>query len=264
MYKGKKIAVIVPAYNEREFIARVIETIPDFVDRIYAVNDASTDETGIILDKLAERIERLTVIHHEKNGGVGAAIISGHKIALKDGMDVVAIMAGDGQMDPAILDRIIDPVVEGRADFSKGDRLSIPDHRRSMSAWRTFGNFILTYLTRIASGYWHMMDPQNGYTAISREFLEKLDLDSLEKGFAFENDMLVKLNVLGARLVDVPHTAIYGKEHSKIRYHKYIVNTSWVLLKLFLWRLKVKYLDKLIFGKAAEKVYRKHNLIWRK
>lgn len=255
MYKGKKIAVVVPAYNERDFIARVIETIPDFVDRIYAINDASTDDTGEILSKLAGKISRLTVIHHEKNGGVGAAIISGHKMALKDGMDVVAIMAGDGQMDPAILDKIIDPVVEGRADFAKGDRLSVPHHRKSMSAWRTFGNFLLTYLTRIASGYWHMVDPQNGYTAISREFLLRLDLDKIEKGFAFENDMLVKLNVLGARVVDVPHPAIYGKERSKIRYHKYIVNTSWVLLKLFLWRLKVKYLDRMIFGKHYGKSF---------
>lgn len=255
MYKGKKIAVVVPAYNERDFIARVIETIPDFVDRIYAVNDASTDDTGLILNKIAERIERLTVIHHEKNGGVGAAIISGHKMALKDEMDVVAIMAGDGQMDPAILDKIIDPVVEGRADFAKGDRLSVPHHRKSMSAWRTFGNFILTYLTKIASGYWYMVDPQNGYTAISREFLQKLDLDNIEKGFAFENDLLVKLNILGARLVDVPHPAIYGQEHSKIRYHKYIVNTSWVLLKLFLWRLKVKYLDRMIFEKHCGKSF---------
>lgn len=249
MYKEKKIAVVVPAYNEKDLITQVITTIPDFVDRIYAVNDASTDETGEILNKLTEKVSRLTVIHHEKNGGVGAAIISGHKMALKDEMDVVAIMAGDGQMDPAILDKIIDPVVEGRADFAKGDRLSIPQHRKGMSAWRTFGNFLLTYLTRIASGYWRMVDPQNGYTAISREFLQRLDLDKIEKGFAFENDILVKLNVLGARVVDVPHPARYGKERSKIRYHKYIVNTSWVLLKLFLWRLKAKYLDRMIFGK---------------
>ncbi|BAF58563.1 MAG: glycosyltransferase family 2 protein [Pelotomaculum sp.] len=257
MYKGKKIAVVVPAYNERELITQVITTVPDFVDRIYAVNDASTDDTGEILSKLAEKISRLTVIHHEKNGGVGAAIISGHKMALKDEMDVVAIMAGDGQMDPAILDKIINPVVEGRADFAKGDRLSIARHRESMSAWRTFGNFLLTFLTRIASGYWHMVDPQNGYTAISREFLQRLDLDKIEKGFAFENDLLVKLNVLGARLVDVPHPAIYGKEHSKIRYHKYIVNTSWVLLKLFLWRLKAKYLDRIIFWKHCGKSFAK-------
>lgn len=245
MYKGKRIAVVVPAYNEEDFIAQVITTIPGFVDRIYAVNDASTDSTGRVLDELAGRISRLTVIHREKNGGVGAAIITGHKMALKDGMDVVAIMAGDGQMDPAILDRIVDPVAEGRADFAKGDRLSVREHRKAMSAWRTFGNFLLTYLTRIASGYWHMVDPQNGYTAISREFLEKLDLDGIEKGFAFENDLLVKLNVLGARVVDVPHPARYGNERSKIRYHRYIVNTSWVLLKLFLWRLKVKCLKNL-------------------
>ena len=122
-----------------------------------------------------------------------------------------------------------------------------------MSAWRTFGNFLLTYLTRIASGYWHMVDPQNGYTAISREFIQKLDFNKIEKGFAFENDILIKLNVLGARLVDVQHPAIYGKERSKIRYHKYIVNTSWVLFRLFLWRLKAKYVDRIKFGKHYRK-----------
>lgn len=237
LYKGKRIGVVVPAYNEERFIAQVVLTVPEFVDRIYAVDDASTDGTGAVLRRLERSVARLRVITHETNKGVGGAIVSGHKAALAEGMDVVAVMAGDGQMDPAILHRIIDPVVEGRADFAKGDRLSVREHRRGMSAWRCFGNFILTYLTRIASGYWHVVDPQNGYTAISREFLQRLDLDGLEKGFAFENDVLVKLNVLGARVVDVPHPARYGKERSKIRYGSYIVNTSWALLKLFLWRL---------------------------
>ncbi len=250
MYKEKMIAVVVPAYNEKNLIGQVIESIPEFVDRIYAVNDASTDDTKEILLKLARKHTRLTVINHEQNGGVGAAIISGHKMACRDKVDVVAIMAGDGQMDPAILDKIIDPVVEGRADFAKGDRLSFSPQRNGMSAWRTFGNILLTHLTKIASGYWHMVDPQNGYTAISREFLQRLDLDRIEKGFAFENDMLVKLNILGARLVDVPHAAKYGKEHSKIRYHRYIINTSWVLLKMFLWRMKVKYISRL-FNKQS-------------
>jgi glycosyltransferase involved in cell wall biosynthesis len=242
MYKGKIIGVVVPAYNEERFIAQVLTTIPDFVDKVYAVNDASTDHTLKLICSAAKQNNRINVVNREKKGGVGAAIVSGHKKALEDSMDVVAVMAGDGQMDPAILDRILDPVVEGRADYAKGDRLSTPQYKREMSAWRTFGNFLLTCLTKIASGYWHISDPQNGYTAISREALQKLDLDRIDRGFGFENDMLVKLNVVGARVIDVPHPAKYGQERSKISYPQFIVRTSWLLLKDFFWRLWVRYI----------------------
>ena len=265
MYNDKKIGVVVPAYNEERFIASVINTVPDFVDKIYVVDDASTDNTYEIASNIArqkchyepppchceelrdEAISeagsggRIAVITHEQNKGIGAAVVSGHKVACKDRMDIVAIMAGDGQMDPAILHKILAPVVEGKADFAKGDRLSIPQYKKAMSAWRAFGNFLLTHLTRIASGYWHISDPQDGYTAISTKTLQKLDLDRIKEGFAFENDILVKLNVIGARVVNIPHPAIYQGQHSKIRYPRFIVKTSWLLLKDFLWRLKVKY-----------------------
>lgn len=246
MYKGKKIAVVVPAYNEEKFIAQTIMTIPHFVDRIYLVDDASTDGTYEIASNIASQNGRLTVIKRPKNEGVGAAIISGHKEALKDKMDVVAIMAGDGEMDPAMLDKVLDPVVEGKADYAKGNRFSTPQHKNGMSAWRIFGSFLLTYLTRIASGYWHMSDPQHGYTAISGDTLQKVSLQQLYKSFAFENDMLVKLNVIGARVIDiampVPASVRYSKKHSKIRYPSFIVKTSWLLLKDFFWRLWVKYI----------------------
>jgi glycosyltransferase involved in cell wall biosynthesis len=241
MYKNKKIGVVVPAHNEEEFIASVIGTMPDFVDKIYVVNDASTDKTIEIVFTKATQNEKLVIINRETNGGVGAAILSGHTRALQDDMDVLAVMAGDGQMDPAILGNILDPVVEGKADYVKGDRLSRQEHRIEMPPWRTFGNFLLTFLTRIASGYWNISDPQDGYTAISLEILKKLDLDRIEKGFAFENDMLVKLNVAGARVIDVQHPAIYCGQSSKIHYSKFIISTSWLLLKDFFWRIWAKY-----------------------
>ncbi|MBT9146911.1 MAG: Undecaprenyl-phosphate mannosyltransferase [Syntrophomonadaceae bacterium] len=244
MYKGQKIAVVVPAYNEERFIAQVLNTIPSFVDCIYAVNDGSIDHTLEIMQNIANQNGKVTVVNRETRGGVGAAIITGHKMALEDTIDVVAVMAGDGQMDPTVLDKILDPVIEGKADYSKGNRLSTPQHQRGMSTWRRFGNFLLNYLTKLSSGYWHISDPQNGYTAISREALERIDLDRLETGFAFENNMLVKLNIIGARVVDVPHPARYGKERSKIRYHHFILTTSWVLLKGYLWRLWAKYLKR--------------------
>lgn len=240
MYKGKKIAVVVPAYNEEKFIAQTIESVPSFVDKIYAVNDASTDRTLEIMRSMTNQNGRITIVVRDRRGGVGAAIISGHKKALKDNIDVVGIMAGDGQMSPSILHKILDPIIEGKADYAKGDRLSIPQYKNGMSTWRAFGNFLLTRLNRIASGYHYISDPQNGYTAISAQTLRKLDLDRVEKGFAFENDMLVKLNIIGARVVDVPHPAIYGGQNSKIRYPHFIVKTSWLLLKDLIWRIWLK------------------------
>lgn len=242
MYKGKKIAVVVPAYNEERFIAHVLDTMPSFVDKIYAVNDASTDRTLKIMQSIASHNSKTIVVNRERKGGVGAAIISGHKRALADNIDVVTILAGDDQMDCAILHKILDPIVAGKADYAKGDRLSVPQHKKEMSAWRSFGNFLLTHLTRLASGYWHISDPQNGYTAISAKTLQKLNLDGIEKGFAFENDILVKLNIIGARVVDVPHPAIYRGQTSKIGYPHFIVKTSWLLLKDFFWRIWVEYI----------------------
>lgn len=249
MYKGKRVAVVVPAHNEERFIGQVLNTLPSFVDRTYVVNDASTDRTTEVIYEAAKRNNRITIINRERNGGVGAAIISGHKEALKDDIDVVAIMAGDGQMDPAVLNKILNPVVEGKADYAKGNRLNNRQNRGVMSPWRKFGNFLLTYLTKVASGYWHIVDPQNGYTAISRETLQRLNLSGLYKGFAFENDMLVKLNVIGARVIDVPHAAIYLGRFSEISYPSFIAKTSLLLLKNSLWRLYVKYMKR-SFGKV--------------
>jgi glycosyltransferase involved in cell wall biosynthesis len=193
---------------------------------------------------------RVSVINREINGGVGAAILSGHVRALQDGMEILAVMAGDGQMDPAILSNFLAPIAEGKADFAKGNRLSSRQHRREMPTWRALGNFLLTNLTRIASGYWRIADPQDGYTAISAETLKKLDLSEIEPGFAFENDMLVRLNVIDARVLDVSHPAVYRGQESKIRYPSFIIRTSWILLKDCVWRIWAKYLNRSRKGNA--------------
>ena len=241
MYKKRKIGVVIPAHYEEDFIGTVIDTVPDFVDKIYVVNDASTDNTMDIIIERVKKNERAVLVNRDTNGGVGAAIISGHIRALQDNMDVLAVVAGDGQMDPSILDKILDPIVEDKADYVKGNRLSSRKQRKGMPTYRILGNLILTYLTRIASGYWNITDPQNGYTAISTDTLKKLDLDRIEKGFAFENDMLVKLNVVGVRVMDVKHSAVYDGQHSKIHYPRFIIITSWILLRDFLWRFWVKH-----------------------
>jgi glycosyltransferase involved in cell wall biosynthesis len=244
MFKGQKIGVVVPAYNEEKFVGTVINTVPGFVDKIFVVNDASTDHTGQILLKESVKNNRVVAITRSERGGVGAAIITGHKAALEEGVDVIAIMAGDGQMDPDFLPNLLEPVVEGRADYAKGNRLSNHKHREEMPVWRAFGNYILTNINRISTGYYHISDPQDGYTAISTKILKKLDLDGIEKGYAFENDMLIRLNCIDAKVVDIPHPAVYRGEKSKIRYPRFIIRTSWIFLKGFIWRIWMKYIRK--------------------
>jgi glycosyltransferase involved in cell wall biosynthesis len=259
MYKGQVVAVVVPAYNESGLVGSVIETIPSFVDRVYVVDDCSTDDTWDEIRRHARRVnsrsvaatvvtdggdfdERVVTLRNERNRGVGYCVTRGYRHALADGADVVAVMNGDGQMDPAVLDRIIDPVVSGAADYAKGNRLSRPDDYRDMSRWRRFGNRLLTLLTRVASGYWSVTDSQNGYTAISREALETIPLDDLYERYGFLNDLLVTLNVYGLRIADVPHSALYGNERSGIRYGSFVPTLSLLLLRDFVWRLKEMHL----------------------
>jgi len=241
MYKNHRIAVVVPAYNEEELIDETLSSIPEYVDKIYAVDDGSQDGTFRVMKKIADKDPRIVCIKHEKNRGVGAAIVTGYKRAIQDKMDVAAVMAGDNQMDPAHLPDLLEPIIEGRADYAKGNRLINAEYREGMSSWRFLGNSILTLLTKIASGYWQVVDPQNGYTAISIKALERINPDSIYPWYGYPNDMLVKLNVYGFKVVDVPHPARYGNEKSKINYGSYILKVSWLLLRDFFWRLKMKY-----------------------
>lgn len=233
--------MVVPAYKEEVLIESTLNSIPDFVDRVYAVDDASPDRTGVLIDSYVRKDPRIIAIHHSHNKGVGGAIISGYKQALEDGMNIVAVMAGDNQMDPGFLPELLDPVVTGEVDYSVGNRLINEKFRQGMSKWRFVGNSVLTLLTKIASGYWQLMDPQNGYTAISRRALETISLDLIYPRYGYCNDLLVWLNTFGFRVRNVPHPARYGIEQSKIKYSTYIVRLSWLLLNAFLWRLKTKY-----------------------
>jgi glycosyltransferase involved in cell wall biosynthesis len=255
MYRGKTVAVVVPAYNEEGLVGDVLDAIPPFVDRVYAVDDCSTDETWAEILEHSERreravaakadggqpVDRIEAIRHEENSGVGGAIKTGYRRALQEGIDVTAVIAGDGQMDPSILDRFIEPVVEGQADYTKGDRLQSSELRSAMSSWRSAGNFLLTFLTKLASGYWRTNDPQNGYTAISLSALERIDLDSLYDRYGFSNDLLITLNAHGFRVADVPMQAVYGDEESHINYRSFVPRLSTLLFVGFCWRLKVKY-----------------------
>jgi len=235
-----KIGVVVPAYNEEVLIEETINGIPKYVNRIYLVDDCSKDRTPEIIGRMKD--PRLVPIRHEKNRGVGAAIITGYKLALKDNMDIAAVMAGDNQMDPEQLPGLLMPIINGKVDYTKGNRLISKDFRSGMSKWRFAGNSILTLITKIGSGYWHIMDPQNGYTAISKQALEILDLDSIYPYYGYCNDMLIKLNTFNMRVMDVVMPARYGREKSKIKYSSYIRKVAPMIFSGFLWRLKTKYM----------------------
>jgi glycosyltransferase involved in cell wall biosynthesis len=244
MYEGKTIAVVVPAYNEEKLIGRVLETMPDFVDLIIVVDDASTDQTLDIAAAYREALgDRLVLLYHKENLGVGAAIVTGYQEALAREIDVTAVMAGDAQMDPADLGRVVAPVVRGEADYVKGNRLFRGESWQMIPHYRYFGNAVLSLLTKIASGYWHIADSQSGYTAIARVALERLDLDHVYTRYGMPNDILVKLNVGNFRVRDVSVRPVYHiGEISGIRLRKVIPTIAWLLLRGFCWRLMDKYI----------------------
>lgn len=243
MYKNKKIAVIVPAHNEENLVSKVIDTMPDFVDEIIVVDDCSKDTTSEVVKAYVDQApERIRLIRHETNMGVGGAILSGHKQALEDGMDIMAIMAGDAQMDPDDLPAILDPVADGEADFSKGNRFINGEAWLKMPRVRFFANAGLSFINKFASGYWHISDPQCGYTAISSDILKKINIQKLSYGYHFENSLLIHLNMVNARVVDVPIKAIYGiGERSGINHVIALFTFSIFLYKAFWWRLTQKY-----------------------
>jgi len=239
VYKEHSIGVVIPSHNEENHVKDTIETLPDFIDKIYVVDDGSTDKTAEVVKMLTD--QRIRLFQHEVNKGPGAAVATGYEAALRDEMDVIVKMDGDNQMDPEQLPNMLDPIVEGRADYTKGNRLLSPEYRKGMSRWRFFGNSILTFLTKIGSGYWQMMDPQNGYTVISRRALERINVDSIYPYYGYLNDILARLNIYGYRVMDIVMPARYGRERSSIKYSKYIVKVSIMLLRKFFWRLEMKY-----------------------
>ena len=242
MYREKTIAVIVPAYNEEKLIGKVLETTPSFIDHIVVVDDASSDRTGEVVKAHQEEDSRVIYLRHPRNEGVGGAIVTGYKWARDNEVAISVVMAGDAQMDPEDLPKLLDPVVDGQVDYSKGNRLFTGKAWKVIPKTRYLGNGILSFLTKIASGYWHVADSQSGYGAVNLEVLKAIDLDSVYKRYGMPNDFLVRLNVYQFRVRDVPVSPIYGiGERSGIRIYRVVFTLSLLLLKLFLWRLKEKY-----------------------
>ena len=239
MYKGLRICVVVPAYNEEKLIAETLRTMPDLVDHVVVIDDCSPDGTSVAAKSVDD--PRVEVIRHEVNTGVGGAIITGHRRAMEIGGDVDVVMAGDAQMDPNYLGALIDPIADEGYGFTKANRFFGWESFSGMPLHRVFGNVILSFLTKMASGYWNLFDPQNGYTAIRQDVLARLPLDRISKRYQFENDLLIHLAILSVRARDVPIPAIYGTEISTMKLSRVAREITTLLFRRFWQRIWWKY-----------------------
>jgi glycosyltransferase involved in cell wall biosynthesis len=243
MYNNKKICAVIPCHNEETQIERVVTTMPAYVDCLVVVDDLSRDKTVEVVKALQAKNSKIVLIAHEINQGVGGAIASGYKWARDNGMDMAVVMAGDGQMNPEDLPALLAPVAAGAADYAKGNRLFTGEAFRKIPTIRYFGNGFLSLLTKIASGYWNVADSQSGYTVINKKALHTIDWDKMYKRYGQPNDILVRLNVENFTVMDVPVEPVYNVgEKSGIRIHKVIFTIGWLLVKLFFWRMKEKYI----------------------
>ncbi len=243
MHRAHTVCVVVPAYDEEALVARTLETMPDFVDKIVVVDDHSSDDTAEIVREIAKHDGRVLLLQHDRNRGVGGAIRTGYIWARENDMDVAVVMAGDAQMDPADLPQLLEPIVSGKADYSKGNRLITGEAWQKIPRVRYLGNSALTFFTKIASGYWHVTDSQTGYTALNRRALRLLPLESIYPRYGMPNDFLVTLNIYNMRVADVPVAPVYGiGERSGIKPIRTTARLSLLLARLFLRRMVQKYI----------------------
>ena len=250
MYKQLRVAVIIPAFNEEHAVAATVRSVPGFVDHVLVVDDASVDHTVRRAQKSRRR--NLEVLRHGANRGVGAAIRTGYARALALGADAAAVMAGDGQMDPADLPRLLDPIAAGTADYAKGNRFADRAVWRVMPSARLAGNVALSLITKVTSGYWHVFDSQCGYTAASRAALSAVALDDLWPRYGYPNDLLARLNAAGLRVSDVPVRPVYGPAwRSGISLATVVYPISFVLLGSMMRRLLSKLRRPLLDDKRA-------------
>ncbi len=212
---GARIAVVVPCYKVRDQVLGVLAGIGPEVSRIYVVDDACPQKTGLRVVEEC-RDPRVEVLRHESNRGVGAATVTGYRRALEDDAEVIVKVDGDGQMDPSLVPRFVRPILEGEADYTKGNRFFNVEDVRQMPSVRFWGNAVLSFLSKLASGYWDVFDPNNGFTAIHAKVVELLPLERLSERYFFESDMLFRLNTLRAVVSELPIPAHYGDEQSSL------------------------------------------------
>ena len=247
LYRNKRVALVIPAYNEEKLIRHTLAKVPDQISQIYVVDDKSPDKQNEVILECARSDPRVTLLKHEVNQGPGGAIITGYLQASRDGHDIVVVVGGDHQMDLSEVNKFLDPIIDGRADYVKGNRFiasQFEDTVRKMPRLRFWANWVITALTKIASGYYKVMDVVEGYTAITKEAIDTVNWSQAWKRYGYPMDFLIRLNAYGMRILDVPRTAIYlpGERQSQIKGAKYMLQVSPMLLRDFFWRLRFKYM----------------------
>src|SRR3990172_2201174 len=247
MYKGMKISIVIPAYNEEKLIRPTLENIPSIIDRTYVVDDCSLDKQNEVVLQCGKKDPRIELLKHKTNQGPGGAVITGYLHSSKDGYDITVVVGGDNQMSLNEVTRFLDPIIEEKADYTKGNRFilsQLDDTLKKMPKLRLIGNWVITALTKIASGYYKTMDAVDGYTAISKEAIDTINWSHAWKGYGYPMDFLIRLNAYGFKIMDIPRTAIYlpGERQSQIKGFRYALRVTPMLLKNFFWRLKFKYI----------------------
>lgn len=239
-YADAKISVVIPCFNVKDQIVGVVTEIPDFVSRIYVIDDCCPEQSVAFLQSACSD-KRLEFVFHEKNKGVGGAMISGYSAALRDDMDIVVKVDGDGQMDPSLMPLFIEPIINGVADYTKGNRFFNLASLSQMPWLRIIGNAGLSLLTKVSSGYWDVVDPTNGYTAIHKDTLKELPLDKLDERYFFESDMLFRMNTLRAVVQDIPMDAKYADEKSNLQIKSVIFEFALKNMRNFAKRIFYNY-----------------------
>jgi len=245
MYKDKRIALVIPAYNEEKLIRPTLANVPALIDKIYVVDDASPDQLAAVVLEMAQKDKRIELIRHENNEGPGGAIISGYLRSSKENYDLTVVIGGDHQMNLEEVTRFLDPLVLGAADYVKGNRFIVWEKtREKMPKIRIVGNILISALTKFASGYYKIMDVVDGYTAITKQAIDLIDWSKAYKRYGYPMDFLIRLNAYGFKVKDVPRTPIYlkGERQSQIKGVKYAIKVSPMLLRGFFWRMYFKYM----------------------
>ncbi|MEC8646677.1 MAG: glycosyltransferase family 2 protein [Candidatus Latescibacterota bacterium] len=245
MYREKSISLVIPAHNEEKLIGPTLEGVPETIDRVYVVDDASQDSTCEVVQRHAEHDPRVILLRHKVNKGVGAAIITGYLQSSADDYDIAVVVGGDNQMPLEVVDDLIEPVAKGEVDYSKGNRFLMPQVGLDGMPWTRFlGNALISITTKMASGFYKIYDVVDGYTAISKRAIDMIDWGKAWKGYGYPMDFLVRLNAYGLRVKDVPRRAIYleGERQSQIKGVDYALRVTPMLVRGFFWRLLSKYL----------------------
>jgi glycosyltransferase involved in cell wall biosynthesis len=240
MFYNHSIAIVIPAYRVERWIVRVISNLPDFVDEIIVVDDASPDNLARVVTDL--ELPNVTLLRHTENLGVGGAMKTGYKEALRLGVDLVVKMDGDDQMDPQYLGGILFPLVKDESDYVKGNRFGLISDVSNMPVIRRIGNLLLSLFTKFVSGYWHVVDSQNGYQAVKSKVLRKLNFNWIDNSYFFENSMLLNLNIIEARVSDINIPSRYIDEESSMSILNIIFRFPFKLFKGFFSRITYRYL----------------------